>query len=88
MFLFLLHVSELNSIINPKRRECFIQSNQLTKFCQVLIETLNKEFQIHVSEETNIVILHQIQHSFFMFFWLQSWDLKHDYMLIQVLSVL
>ena len=70
---------------NPERRECFIQSVQLTYFCQVLIETLNKEFQIHVSEETKIVILHQIQHCFFIFLWFLSWDLKHDYMLIQVL---
>ena len=72
---------------NPERRECFIQSVQLTYFCQVLIETLNKDFQIHLSEETKIVIHHQMQHCF-MFPWFQSWDLKHDYMLIQVLSEL
>ena len=60
---FLLHISKLNLIINPERRECFIQSVQLTYFCQVLIEeTLNKDSQINVSEETKIVILHQIQH--------------------------
>ena len=86
---FLLHISKLNLIINPERRECFIQSVQLTYFCQVLIEeTLNKDSQINVSEETKIVILHQIQHWCFMFPWFQSWDLKHDYMLIQVLSEL
>ena len=65
-----------------------IQSVQLTLFCQVLIETLNKEFQVHVSVETKFVILHQIQHWLFMFLWFQSWDLKHDYILIQVLSEL
>ena len=60
---FLLHISKLNLIINPEGREYFIQSVQLTYFCQVLIEeTLNKDFQIHVSEETKVVILRQIQH--------------------------
>ena len=54
MFLFRLHISKLNSIIKPKRRECLIQSVQLTLFCQVLIEILNKEFQIHFSEKAKI----------------------------------
>ena len=47
---------------------------------QVLIETLNKEFQIHFSEETkkcnpstNTTL------TFLRFFWFQKWDLKHDY---------
>ena len=54
MQLFRLQISKLNAINNPERRECFIQSVQLTQVYQELIETLNKELQIDVSGETEI----------------------------------
>ena len=64
MFLFRLVISKLNSITKPQRRECFVQPVQLTQFCPMFIETLNKEFQIHLSDETKICI----QYDFFYVF--------------------
>ena len=63
MFLFRLVISKLNSITKPQKRGCFVQSVQLTQFCLMLKETLNKEFQC-ISEETKICI----QYDFFYVF--------------------
>ena len=50
----------------------------MTYFCHVLIETLNKEFQIHFSEEPkNCNTLSNTK--FFKFLWFQSWDFEHNY---------
>ena len=58
MFLFRLHISKLNSIIKPQRRVLSsLLSWFMTCFCQVSIETLNKEFPIHFPEEPEICSL-------------------------------